>query len=69
MINASNLASPATTGNQPSAPPQLRVSFGLPQHVATLGVLGWRLVNYWLPIPTGGIAYLTLRRPPHGAGR
>jgi uncharacterized protein (TIRG00374 family) len=43
--------------------PALLVSFGLPKHIATLGVLGWRLVNYWLPIPTGAIAYLTLQRP------
>jgi uncharacterized membrane protein YbhN (UPF0104 family) len=31
-----------------------------------LGVLGWRLVNYWLPIPTGAIAYVTLQRPRRG---
>ncbi len=27
--------------------------FGLTRSVATLGVLTWRLVNFWLPIPTG----------------
>jgi uncharacterized membrane protein YbhN (UPF0104 family) len=26
-----------------------------------VGVLGWRLVNYWLPIPVGGLMWLTLR--------
>jgi hypothetical protein len=35
--------------------------------VATLGVLGWRLVNFWLPIPVGAIAYVSLK-VPRGAG-
>jgi len=35
--------------------------------VATLGVLGWRLVNFWLPIPAGAIAYATLK-VPRGSG-
>ena len=29
----------------------LLVSFGVTRNVATLAVLGWRLVNFWLPIP------------------
>ena len=33
----------------------------LTKGVATLGVLSWRLVNFWLPIPTGGATYLSLR--------
>jgi len=35
--------------------------FGVPRETAILGVLGYRLVNFWLPIPAGGIAYLSLR--------
>jgi uncharacterized protein (TIRG00374 family) len=35
--------------------------FGVSREVAILGVLGYRLVNFWLPIPVGGIAYLSLR--------
>jgi len=35
--------------------------------VATLGVLAWRLVNFWLPIPAGAIAYVSLK-VPRGAG-
>jgi uncharacterized protein (TIRG00374 family) len=35
--------------------------FGVAQEAAILGVLGYRLVNFWLPIPIGGIAYLSLR--------
>ncbi len=45
----------------------LLVSFGVTKNVATLAVLGWRLVNFWLPIPVGGGAYISLR-VPRGAG-
>ncbi|MBN9620564.1 MAG: flippase-like domain-containing protein [Actinobacteria bacterium] len=38
----------------------LLVGFGLPHGVATLGVLSWRLVNFWLPIPAGGLALVSL---------
>ena len=37
------------------------VGFGAPRGVAILGVVTWRLVNFWLPIPVGGAAYLSLR--------
>jgi len=37
------------------------VGFGVPSHKALLAVLGYRVVNFWLPIPVGGISYLTLR--------
>jgi len=47
--------------------PVLLVGFGLTRSVATLGVLAWRLVNFWLPIPTGAVAYVTLK-VPRGAG-
>jgi uncharacterized protein (TIRG00374 family) len=45
----------------------LIVSFGVPRNVATLAVLGWRLANFWLPIPVGAMAYLSLR-VPRGSG-
>ena len=35
--------------------------FGVAGGAATAGVLCWRLVNFWLPIPFGGVSYLTLR--------
>jgi uncharacterized protein (TIRG00374 family) len=35
--------------------------FGVPSGVAAAGVLSWRLVNFWLPIPFGGVSYLSLR--------
>jgi uncharacterized protein (TIRG00374 family) len=37
------------------------VGFGVPRGVAILGVLGYRLVNFWLPIPLGALAYVSLR--------
>jgi uncharacterized protein (TIRG00374 family) len=43
--------------------PVLLVGFGLTRSVATLGVLAWRLVNFWLPIPTGALAYVSLKVP------
>jgi uncharacterized protein (TIRG00374 family) len=40
------------------------VGFGTPRGIAILGVLSWRLVNFWLPIPVGGASYLTFRVGP-----
>ncbi|MEO6713806.1 MAG: lysylphosphatidylglycerol synthase transmembrane domain-containing protein [Mycobacteriales bacterium] len=37
------------------------VGFGAPAAVALLGVISWRLINFWLPIPAGGAAYLSLK--------
>lgn len=45
----------------------LLVSFGVTTEVATLGVVGWRVANFWLPIPLGAAAYISLR-VPRGAG-
>lgn len=35
--------------------------FGMAPGVAILGVLSWRLVNFWLPIPAGAATYLSLK--------
>ena len=35
--------------------------FGVDKGVATVAVLAYRLVNFWLPIPIGGACYLSLR--------
>ena len=42
------------------------VGFHCPKAVALLGVLGYRLVNFWLPIPAGGGTYLSLRFTSEG---
>ena len=38
------------------------IAFGTPHEVAVLGVIAYRLFNFWAPIPIGGAAYLSLRR-------
>ena len=58
---------PAGLGVVDSIAPLLLVSFGVTRNVATLGVLGWRLVNFWMPIPAGALAYISLK-VPRGAG-
>jgi hypothetical protein len=58
---------PAGLGVVDSVTPLLLVSFGVTRNVATLGVLGWRLVNFWMPIPAGAVAYVSLK-VPRGAG-
>jgi uncharacterized protein (TIRG00374 family) len=58
---------PAGLGVVDSVAPLLLISFGITRSVATLGVLGWRLVNFWLPIPAGAVAYVSLK-VPRGAG-
>ncbi|MGD0592815.1 MAG: YbhN family protein [Acidimicrobiales bacterium] len=35
-------------------------AFGVPVGIGTLAVIGWRFFNFWLPIPVGAVAYLTL---------
>lgn len=45
------------------------IAFGAPQADALLGVLTWRAIAYWLPIPLGAVAYGALhldRRIPRG---
>jgi uncharacterized protein (TIRG00374 family) len=39
----------------------LLVGFGTPRGIAVLGVVTYRLINFWLPIPLGGLAYLSLQ--------
>ena len=45
------------------------VGFHVTKTVAILGVLSYRLVNFWLPIPAGGVCYLTLRFGREGKER
>jgi uncharacterized protein (TIRG00374 family) len=39
------------------------VGFGTSRSIAIVAVIGYRLVNFWLPIPVGAGAYLSLRPP------
>jgi uncharacterized protein (TIRG00374 family) len=40
------------------------VGFGAPRPTAVLAVLGYRIVNYWLPLFPGAVAYICLRLSP-----
>ncbi|MCW2910088.1 MAG: hypothetical protein JWL68_4877 [Actinomycetia bacterium] len=45
------------------------VGFGAPRPTAVLAVLGYRIVNYWLPLLPGAVAYSRLRLRPKAADR
>ncbi len=45
------------------------VGFGTPRGVAILGVISYRLINFWLPIPGGALAYLSLGIGPQSSER
>jgi uncharacterized protein (TIRG00374 family) len=55
---------PGGLGVVDSIAPVLLVGFGVPAGVATLGVLGWRVVNFWLPIPAGALSFVSLKVKP-----
>jgi uncharacterized protein (TIRG00374 family) len=40
------------------------IGFGVPSAAATVTVLSYRLINFWLPMIPGFIGYLAIRRPP-----
>lgn len=46
--------------------PLLLAADGVTKGVAILAVIGWRFANFWLPIPVGAAAYLSLRLPRGG---
>jgi hypothetical protein len=45
------------------------VGFHVPKATAILGVISYRLINFWLPIPVGGASYLSLRWRGHPRGQ
>jgi uncharacterized protein (TIRG00374 family) len=45
------------------------VGFGTPRAIAVLGVVSWRLFNFWAPIPAAGACYLSLRTENWRGGR
>jgi len=47
----------------------ITVGFGAPRATAVIAVLGYRLVNYWLPLLPGAVAYLRLRLSLNAAGK
>jgi len=47
----------------------ITVGFGAPRATAVLAVLGYRIVNFWLPLAPGALAYLRLRLTPNPADK
>ena len=60
---------PGGLGVVDSITPLLLVGFGVTRSVATLGVLAWRVVNFWLPIPLGALSYVSLKVKPNAGLR
>lgn len=52
---------PGGLGVVETALPAALTGFGVPGSVALAGVLSWRFAQFWMPIPFGGLSYLTLR--------
>jgi uncharacterized protein (TIRG00374 family) len=38
------------------------VGFGTPRAEAAIGVVAYRVINFWLPIPVGAVAYVAVER-------
>jgi uncharacterized protein (TIRG00374 family) len=47
----------------------ITAGFGAPRATAVIAVLGYRVVNYWLPLLPGVVAYLRLRLSLNAAGK
>ncbi len=46
------------------------VGFGVPHSQAILAVIAYRLINFWIPIPIGGVSYASLEwRRGNASGR
>src|SRR5690606_32868569 len=52
---------PGGLGVVETALPAALTGFGVPGTTAVAGVLCWRFAQFWLPIPLGGLAFLSLR--------
>lgn len=48
--------------------PALTALGGVSGGTVALGVLTWRLMEFWLPVPVAGVAYLSLKVRPHASG-
>ena len=52
---------PGGLGVVEAALPATLVGFGVDNGAAVAGVLSWRFAQFWLPIPLGGLSYLSIR--------
>lgn len=60
--------SPGGLGVVESALVPLLIAFGAPTGVAVLGVVTWRLFQFWLPVPVGLASWASLRWGPWHVG-
>ncbi|MBX3313361.1 MAG: flippase-like domain-containing protein [Actinobacteria bacterium] len=60
---------PGGLGVVEAALPATLTGFGVPPGIALAGVLSWRFAQFWMPIPLGGLSYLTLRFGRVGRGQ
>ncbi len=68
-VVASIPITPGGLGVVETALPALLVTFGAPFQAATFAVLSWRLIQFWMPIPVGGLSYASLKLGPLGRRR
>ncbi|HWJ60992.1 MAG TPA: YbhN family protein [Acidimicrobiales bacterium] len=68
-VVASIPITPGGLGVVETALPSLLVTFGAPVGAAGFAVLAWRLVQFWMPIPLGGLSYASLKLGPLGRRR
>jgi uncharacterized protein (TIRG00374 family) len=68
-VVASIPLTPGGLGVVETALPALLVTFGAPPVPAGFAVLAWRLVQFWMPIPMGGLSYASLKLGPLGRRR
>ncbi|HEY2551523.1 MAG TPA: lysylphosphatidylglycerol synthase transmembrane domain-containing protein [Streptosporangiaceae bacterium] len=69
QVVASLPISPAGLGVVEGSLVPLLIAFGTTQTTAILGVLAWRLFNYWLPLPAGAAAYGAILADRHRRAR
>jgi uncharacterized protein (TIRG00374 family) len=60
---------PGGLGVVETALPLQLAAFGAPAAAAGFAVLAWRLVQFWMPIPLGGLSYASLKLGPLGRRR
>lgn len=68
-VVASIPITPGGLGVVETALPALLVTFGAPAIPAGFAVLSWRLIQFWMPIPMGGLSYASLKLGPLGRRR
>lgn len=68
-VVASIPITPGGLGVVETALPALLITFGAPFQAATFAVLSWRLIQFWMPIPVGGLSYASLKLGPLGRRR